>query len=144
MQALRSLFPLVSTLRAQVAPETDGGRDPSGSAPRDVTGAEMAVLSYSCTTIVAMVVRKKRSISMPPDLDTNIEAAASAAGMTYSGWLAAMARKEFMLRAGLDAVAGFEKEHGSFTPDELAEAETWATETLVRSNRTGARRRQTA
>jgi hypothetical protein len=91
-----------------------------------------------------MVVRKKRSISMPPDLDTNIEAAASAAGMTYSGWLAAMARKEFKVRAGLDAVAGFEKEHGSFTPDELAEAETWAKEALVRSNRTGARRRRTA
>ena len=91
-----------------------------------------------------MVVRKKRSISMPPDLDTNIEAAASAAGMTYSGWLAAMARKEFKVRAGLDAVAGFEKEHGSFTPDELAEAETWAKKALVRSNRTGARRRRTA
>jgi hypothetical protein len=91
-----------------------------------------------------MVVRKKRSISMPPDLDTNIEAAASAAGMTYSGWLAAMARKEFMVRAGLDAVAGFEKEHGSFTPVELTEAGTWAKEALVRSNRTGARRRRTA
>ncbi len=101
-------------------------------------------LSYSCTTIVAMVVRRKRSISMPPDLDTDIEAAASAAGMTYSGWLAAMARKEFKVRAGLDAVAGFEKEHGSFTPDELVEAETWAKEALVRSNRTGARRRRTA
>jgi hypothetical protein len=91
-----------------------------------------------------MVVRKKRSISMPPDLDTNIEAAASAEGMTYSGWLAAMARREFMVRAGLDAVAGFEKKHGRFTPDELAEAEAWAKEALVRSNRTGARRRRTA
>jgi hypothetical protein len=91
-----------------------------------------------------MVVRKKRSISMPPDLDTKIEAAASAAGMTYSGWLAAMARKEFMVRAGLDAVAGFEKEHGGFTCDELAAAETWAKEALVRSTRTGARRRRTA
>jgi len=91
-----------------------------------------------------MVVRKKRSISMPPDLDTDIEAAASAGGMTYSGWLAAMARKEFMVRAGLDAVAGFEKDHGSFTPDELAEAETWAREALVGSNRTGARQQQSA
>ena len=91
-----------------------------------------------------MAVRKKRSISMPPDLDTHIEAAAAAEGMTYSGWLAAMARKEFMVRAGLDAVAGFEKEHGSFTPDELTEAETWAKEALVRSHRTGARPRPIA
>ena len=69
------------------------------------------------------MVRKKRSISMPPDLDTDIEAAASAAGMTYSGWLAEMARKEFMVQAGLDAVDGFERDNGSFTPEELAEAE---------------------
>jgi len=91
-----------------------------------------------------MVVRKKRSISMPPDLDTDIEAAASAAGMTYSGWLAEMARKEFMVQAGLDAVAGFERDHGSFTPEELAEADIWAKGALVRSNQTGARRRRTA
>jgi len=91
-----------------------------------------------------MVVRKKRSISMPPDLDSDIEAAASAAGMTYSGWLAAVARKEFMVRAGLEAVAGFEKEHGSFTPDELAEAETWAKKTVARSHRSGARQKRTA
>ena len=84
-----------------------------------------------------MVVRKKRSISMPPDLDTDIEAAASAAGMTYSGWLAEMARKEFMVQAGLDAVAGFERDHGSFTPEELAEADIWAKGALVRSNQTG-------
>jgi len=91
-----------------------------------------------------MAVRKKRSISMPPDLDTDIETAAAAEGLTYSAWLAAMARKEFMVRAGLDAVARFEAEHGSFSPDELTEAETWAKEALVRSQRTGSRRRQTA
>jgi hypothetical protein len=48
-----------------------------------------------------MAVRKKRSISMPPDLDQQISAAAEQAGMTYSAWLAAIARKEFILRAGL-------------------------------------------
>jgi hypothetical protein len=81
-----------------------------------------------------MVVRKKRSISMPPDLDSNIEAASSAAGMTYGQWLAAVASKELMMRAGLDAVAEFEKENGNFTPEELAEAENWAKEALVRSD----------
>jgi len=34
-----------------------------------------------------MVSRKKRSISMPPELDSSIEAAA-AEGTSYSGWLA--------------------------------------------------------
>lgn len=33
----------------------------------------------------------------PPDLDAQIEAAASEAGMTYSAWLAATARKEFTI-----------------------------------------------
>ena len=41
---------------------------------------------------------------MPPDLDQQIEAAAEQAGMTYSGWLAATARKEFVIQAGLKAV----------------------------------------
>jgi hypothetical protein len=91
-----------------------------------------------------MVIRKKRSISMPPDLDSDIESAASAEGMTYSGWLAAMARKEFTIRSGLDAVVGFERENGTFTDDELAEAESWANEAMARSRRTGDRQRRSA
>ena len=73
-----------------------------------------------------MAVRKKRSISMPPDLDAEIAAAAEHAGMSYSSWLAATARKEFTIRAGLDAVAQFEDEHGAFTPAELADTGEWA------------------
>ena len=38
-------------------------------------------------------ITKKRSVSIPPDLDAQIEAAAAEAGMTYSAWLAATARK---------------------------------------------------
>ena len=81
---------------------------------------------------------------MPPDLDTQIEAAARHAGMTYSGWLAATARKEFTIRAGLDAVAAYERDHGGFTADEVAEAERWAKEAVQRSRRTGTRTRRTA
>lgn len=81
---------------------------------------------------------------MPPDLDSRIEAAARDEGRSYSGWLAEVARKEFTIRAGLDAVAGFERAHGSFTREEIAEAETWANETLARSKQTGAGRRQSA
>src|SRR5690348_7640033 len=35
-----------------------------------------------------VAVRKKRSISIPPELDAEIAAAAEAAGMSYSAWVA--------------------------------------------------------
>lgn len=88
-----------------------------------------------------MAVRKKRSVSIPPDLDAQIERAAEREGMTYSAWLAATARREFTIREGLAGVATFERSAGAFTPDELAEAEQWARGALNRSKRTGARRR---
>jgi hypothetical protein len=80
-----------------------------------------------------MAVRKKRSISMPPDLDAEIAAAAVQAGMSYSGWLAATARKEFTIRAGLAAVSEFEREHGLFSPEERAEADQWAAGAVERA-----------
>jgi Arc/MetJ-type ribon-helix-helix transcriptional regulator len=91
-----------------------------------------------------MAVRKKRSVSIPPDLDAKIDAAAAEAGMTYSAWLAATARKEFTIRAGLKAVAEFEREQGAFSPEEIAEAEQWAREALGRPARRGSRRRRSA
>jgi hypothetical protein len=73
-----------------------------------------------------MDVRKKRSISIPPDLDAEIAAAAQAAGLSYSAWLAQTARKEFIIRAGLEAVSQYEAEHGLFIPDEIARTDEWA------------------
>jgi len=73
-----------------------------------------------------VAVRKKRSISIPPDLDAEIAAAAQAAGMSYSAWLAQTARKEFIIRAGLEAVSQYEAEHGLFIPDEIARTDEWA------------------
>ncbi len=91
-----------------------------------------------------MGTRKKRSISVPPDLDSKIESAASKAGMTYSGWLMQAARKEFTIRAGLAAVAEFEREHGRFSPEELAEAAEWAESVVRRGKRTRPGRSRTA
>jgi hypothetical protein len=91
-----------------------------------------------------MAVRKKRSVSIPPDLDAQIEAAAADAGMTYSAWLAATARKEFTIRAGLEAVEEFERQHGRFSPKESVEAEQWARGALERSGRSGPGRRRSA
>ena len=83
-------------------------------------------------------------MSIPPDLDAQIEAAASEAGMTYSAWLAATARKEFTIRAGLEAVADFEREQGAFSAEEIAEAEQWALQALERSSRSSTRRSRSA
>lgn len=84
---------------------------------------------------IVMAIRKKRSISLPPDLDDQIAAAAEQAGMTYSAWLTATARKEFTLRAGLGAVAEYEREHGAFTPAEIADADHWAAQALGQTDR---------
>lgn len=81
-----------------------------------------------------MAVRKKRSISLPPDLDAEIAVAAEQAGMSYSAWLADTARKEFTIRAGLNAVSAYEEEHGPLTPHELAEADEWAAEAIRRAS----------
>ena len=80
-----------------------------------------------------MAVRKKRSISIPPELDADIAAAAEAAGMSYSAWIAEAARKEFTIRAGLEAVSHYEAEHGAFSPAEIAEADEWADRATPRS-----------
>jgi hypothetical protein len=74
---------------------------------------------------------------MPPDLDAEIATAAEQSGMTYSSWLAATARMEFTIRAGLAAVAQFEHDHGAFSADELADANQWATDAIDRASRTG-------
>jgi len=91
-----------------------------------------------------MAVRRKRSISVPPDLDAEIEAAAKESGVTYSAWLTATARKEFLIRRGLEGVAEFEREHGAFTEAELAEAAAWARDAQRRSQRSGSRPRRSA
>jgi hypothetical protein len=91
-----------------------------------------------------MAVRKKRSISMPPDLDAEIAAAAARAGLSYSAWLAETARKEFAIRAGMAAVSQFEQDHGAFTAEELADADAWAAKAVERVSQTEARARRSA
>jgi hypothetical protein len=85
-----------------------------------------------------VAVRKKRSISIPPDADAQIAAAAAAAGMSYSAWLADTARREFTIRAGLAAVGEFEREHGAFTAVELADAADWADHVAEHAHRAAA------
>lgn len=88
--------------------------------------------------MVRMAVRKKRSISMPPELDADIAAAAAREGLSYSAWLADTARKEFTIRAGLAAVGEFEHDHGAFTAAEIADADTWAAKAVQPTSWAGA------
>ena len=114
-----------------VEPLADGGAGAAAEQPGRV-GHFGAVRPADILTVVllcyrrVMAVRKKRSVSIPPDLDAEIAAAAQAAGMSYSAWIAQTARKEFIIRAGLEAVGQYEAEHGPFTPDEIAGADEWA------------------
>lgn len=50
--------------------------------------------------------------------------------MTYSAWLATTARKELLLRDGLEAVAEFERAHGAFSAEETAAAAAWTAEAI--------------
>jgi hypothetical protein len=85
-----------------------------------------------------MAVRKKRSISMPPELDAEIAAAAAQEGLSYSAWLADTVRKEFTIRAGLAAVSLFEHDHGAFSAAEIADADAWAAQAVKRTSRASA------
>ena len=80
-----------------------------------------AICPTTCTTVLGMAQRHKRSISLPPDLDESIERAAAAAGTSVSGWIADVAEHRLRIEAGRRGVAQWEREHGALTADELAE-----------------------
>lgn len=101
-------------------------------------------LSYRCATVGGMSTRRKRSISLPPDLDAEIQVEADRDGLTYSGWLARAARKELKVRAGLEAFAAVEAELGPFTDEELAEADEWAQKATGRARRSSGSSRSAA
>ncbi len=57
-----------------------------------------------------------------PDVHKSILAAAAKEGVSLSAWMTEAARDALKIRAGLEAVAEWEKEHGAFTQEELNEA----------------------
>ncbi len=64
--------------------------------------------------------------------------------MTYSAWMTATARKEFLIEDGLRAVTEFERDHGPLSDAERNEATRWARDALGRSSRSGKRRGHSA
>jgi hypothetical protein len=59
---------------------------------------------------------------MDPDVHRNVLAAAASEHVSVSALMTEAARKALRIRAGLAAVAEWEKEHGRFTEEELREA----------------------
>jgi hypothetical protein len=59
---------------------------------------------------------------MDPDVHENVLAVAAHDGVSVSAWMTAAAREALRRRAGLAAVALWEKQHGHFTTQEMNEA----------------------
>ncbi len=64
----------------------------------------------------------KLAITVDPEIHKNILAAATRDGVSVSAWMTAAASEALQRRAGLAAVALWEKQHGRFTSEEMDEA----------------------
>ena len=64
----------------------------------------------------------KLAITVDPEVHANILRAAARDGVSLSAWMTAAAREALQRRAGLAAVARWEKQHGRLTAEEMNEA----------------------
>jgi hypothetical protein len=64
----------------------------------------------------------KLAITVDPEVHESIVAAATRDGLSISAWMTLAAREALQRRAGLAAVALWEKEHGRLSEAEMAEA----------------------
>jgi hypothetical protein len=64
----------------------------------------------------------KLAITVDPEIHENILAAAARDGVSVSAWMTVAAREALQRRAGLAAVALWERQHGRFTTEEMDEA----------------------
>ena len=64
----------------------------------------------------------KLAITVDPDVHENILAAATREGVSVSAWMTTAAREALRRRAGLAAVAAWERQHGRLTQEEMDEA----------------------
>ena len=62
------------------------------------------------------------AITIDPDVHENFLAAAAQDNVSVSAWMTIAAREALQRRAGLAAVALWEKQHGRLTAEELKEA----------------------
>ena len=64
----------------------------------------------------------KLAITIDPAVHQDILAAAARDGVSVSAWITGAAREALQRRAGLAAVALWERQHGRFTAEEMNEA----------------------
>lgn len=64
----------------------------------------------------------KLAITIDPKIHEKILAEAAREGVSVSAWMTSAAREVLHRRAGLAAVAEWEKQHGAFSEQELDEA----------------------
>ena len=64
----------------------------------------------------------KLAITVDPDIHKDILRAAARDRVSVSAWITSAARDALRRRAGLAAVARWEKQHGRFTAEEMEEA----------------------
>ena len=64
----------------------------------------------------------KLAITIDPEVHENVLAAAARDGMSVSAWMTSAAREALQRRAGLAAVALWEKQHGRLTAEEMDRA----------------------
>jgi hypothetical protein len=64
----------------------------------------------------------KLAITIDPDIHNHILAAAARDRVSVSAWMTSAAREALQRRAGLAAVALWEKQHGRLTAEEMNEA----------------------
>ena len=77
----------------------------------------------------------KLAITIDPNIHQNVIAAAARDGMSISAWMTVAAREALQRRAGLAAVALWEKQHGLLTEGEMNEARRTVREQLRRPRR---------
>jgi hypothetical protein len=64
----------------------------------------------------------KLAITVDPEIHEHILAAAARDGVSVSAWMTVAAREALQRRAGLAAIALWERQHGRFTTEEMDEA----------------------
>jgi hypothetical protein len=64
----------------------------------------------------------KLAITVDPDVHEDIVAAAAREQVSVSAWMTTAAREALQRRAGLAAVARWERQHGYFSAEEMNEA----------------------
>jgi hypothetical protein len=64
----------------------------------------------------------KLAITIDPTVHEKVLAAAAREGVSVSAWMTGAAREVLQRRAGLAAIAEWEKQHGRFTAEEMDRA----------------------